>query len=135
MNKPEQYIRPMSATWWLRKRSYTLFMLREATAVFVAGYSVFLIGLVWRATQGRQPFQEFMEGLYSPASMVLHLLALAMAIYHTVTWFQLLPRVIPLRRGEEKVSPGLIVGANLVAWLAISGVVAWLAIHFTADWR
>jgi fumarate reductase subunit C len=35
--KGKEYVRPVGANWWLRKRSYTLFMLRELTAVFVAG--------------------------------------------------------------------------------------------------
>ncbi|MES4792524.1 MAG: fumarate reductase subunit C, partial [Chloroflexota bacterium] len=28
----KQYVRPVPSTWWLAKKSYTLFMFREATA-------------------------------------------------------------------------------------------------------
>ena len=35
--------------------------------------------------------------LKSPASIVFHLLALAFAIYHSVTWFNLTPKALPCR--------------------------------------
>src|SRR5436189_5565794 len=89
----KDYARPVPPRWWLRKRSYTLFMLRELTAVFVAGYALFLLALLYRAYQGPQSFSGFVQGLSSPISLVLHLIALAMAVYHSITWFKLTPKV------------------------------------------
>ena len=40
--KGKEYVRPRAANWWLEKKSYTLFMLRELTALFVAGYAAVL---------------------------------------------------------------------------------------------
>src|ERR1051325_5416446 len=83
--KGKEYVRPVGANWWLLKRSYTLFMLRELTAVFVGGYAIFLVILLYRAGQGPEAFASFAEELKSPVSIALHLIALAMALYHTIT--------------------------------------------------
>ena len=119
----KQYVRPVQSNWWLQKRCYTLFMVRELTSAFIAAYSIFLIVLVWRASQGSDAFVAFVEGLKSPLSIALHLLALIAAIYHSITWFNLTPKIMVIWRGEEKVSPVLIAGANYALWLIMSVVV------------
>ena len=43
------YIRPIGLGWWLTRRRYTLYMIREATCVAVGGYTLFLLFLVSRA--------------------------------------------------------------------------------------
>jgi fumarate reductase subunit C len=118
--KPKELIRPMPATWWLKNPAYTRFMIRDATSVFIAGYCVFLIVLMHRASGDAASFQDFYDKLASPLSVVLHLIVLAFACYHSVTFFNLTPRVIVLFRGEEKVPEHLIAGAHYAAWLVVS---------------
>ena len=123
----KEYIRTKPASWWLAKRSYTLFMLRELTAVFVAGYAIVLLVLIWRATQGETAFTNAIISLGSPVSIVLHVLAFIMVVYHTITFFNLSGRVMVVWRGEEKVNPVLIVGPNYAAWIVVSAIIAWVA--------
>ena len=112
--KSKEYIRPMPATWWLRRKTYFLFMVRELTSVFVGGYAVFLLVLVWRA-QDAQSFSAFVEGLKGSLSIVLHLAAIRSRLRVSV------PRLLPAR-----VLILLSVGAG------VSGAVG-LAIHSTLD--
>ena len=126
MAKP--WIRPMPATWWLKKPTYFLFIVREMTSVFVAGYVVFLLFLVARAAD-ESSFAAFYEGLKSPSSVALHLAALLMVLFHAVTWINLTPKVMVVFRGEQRVSPVLIAGVNYAAWLVVSALVAWLALR------
>ena len=126
--KGKEYVRPMPATWWLKRRPYTLFMLREFTAVFVAGYAIFLIVLVARAGQGPGVFAAFVEGLKSPVSIALHLIVLAMTAYHSATWFNSMAKVVVLWRGEERVSPASIVASGYVGWVVASLVVVAIAL-------
>jgi fumarate reductase subunit C len=121
--KGKEYRRPMPAGWWLKKRSYTLFMVRELTALFVAGYAIFLLTLVYQAQQGPEAFVSFIQGLKSPLSLVLHLLALLMAIYHSVTWFNLTPKALVVWRGENAVPPTLIAASHYVVWVLLSVVI------------
>jgi fumarate reductase subunit C len=61
--------------------------------------------------------------------VALHLVGLAMVLFHTITWINLTPKVLVLWRGEERVSPALIAASNYLAWLVVSGVVAWVALR------
>jgi fumarate reductase subunit C len=123
-----EYVRPLPRSWWLRKPTYVLFMVRELTSVFVLGYAVFLLVLVARADDPAS-FQRLFETLQSPWSVALHLVALAMVLFHAVTWIGLTPKVLVLWRGEERVSPRLIAGVNYLAWLVVSGLVVWLVLR------
>lgn len=117
--KSKEYRRPMPADWWLKKRTYSLFMVRELTCVFVGGYSLVL--LILASKIGDQ--QGVTAMLNSKTLSVLQLIALPMVIYHTVTWLNLTPKVLVLWRGEERVNPLLIAGIHYVAWIAVSIVI------------
>src|SRR5438876_1187178 len=110
----------MSTTWWLKNPAYTRFMIRDVTSVFIAGYCVFLMVLMHRAAGDAAAFQAFYENLASPLSVVLHLIVLGFACYHSITFFNLTPRVIVLFRGDEKVPEHWIAGAHYAAWLLVS---------------
>jgi fumarate reductase subunit C len=117
--KTKEYIRPMPANWWMMKKTFVLFIVRELTCVFVGGYALFLLVLVARRDQP----EAFAAWLNSPLLIVLQIIALPMVLYHTITWFNLTPKAVVVWRGEERVSPLLIAGANYVAWAIISIVI------------
>jgi fumarate reductase subunit C len=52
-----------------------------------------------------------------------------MVLFHAITWINLTPKVMVVWRGEQKVSPLLITGANYAAWLVVSGLVLWLVLR------
>ncbi len=117
--KSKEYIRPMPANWWMMKKAYVLFIVRELTCVFVGGYALFLLVLVSRAGDP----DAFAELLNSPLLIALQIIALPMLLYHSITWINLTPKVMVVWRGEERVSPLLIAGVNYVAWAVISIVI------------
>jgi len=119
----KEYIRSMPANWWLKKKTYFLFMVRELTCVFVGGYALFLLML---ATRHDDP-QAFAALLNSPLLIALQIIALPMVLYHSITWLNLTPTVMVLWRGEERVSPLLIAIANYIIWAVISIVILWIA--------
>src|SRR5262249_19305765 len=118
--KSKEYIRPMPALWWLHNRHLALFMLRELSSLFVAGYSIFLIVMLYRFGQGDAAFHAFFETLRSPASIIIQLIVLVFVVFHTVTTVEASPVIMVLWRGEEKMNPAIIVGANYAAWLVAS---------------
>ena len=119
-------VRPIASTWWLKKRSYLLFMVRELTCVFVGGYALFLLVLAAKL----KDVSAFIDVLHSPLLVTFQIIALPMAVYHSVTWFNLTPKVMVIWRGEEKVNPRIIAGANYIACLIISIVVFCIASRF-----
>ena len=121
--KPKQLIRPMPCCWWLKKDAYTRFMIRDFTSVFIAGYCIFLLFVMHRASQSPLAFAAFYESWVAPWSRSLHLIALVFAVYHSVTFFNLTPQVIVQFRGEEKVPGVMIAGAHYALWAVVSLII------------
>jgi len=126
--KTKEYIRPMPATWWLQRWAYTKCMIRDVTSVFIAGYCVFLIVLLYRAGQGTEEFLRFYESLRSPLSLLLHGLAFVFAVIHSVTFCNLTPRVLVFFRGDERLPDGVVAGLHYAAWIVASGVLILIAL-------
>ena len=122
------YQRPFPNTWWLRRRPYFLFMVREITSVFVAAYCVLLLVVLTRLHQGPEAYASIIDSLRSPISVILHCIVLVFALYHTVTWFNLTPKIMVLQLGEQQVSPLLIAGSIYASWIAVSALVAWVVL-------
>jgi fumarate reductase subunit C len=121
--KTKEYIRPMPATWWLHNRHVFLFMVRELTSVFVLGYAVFLLYLLFRFRAGQDVFHQFFASLQSPAAVVLQVIALMFVLYHSITSFNAAPTIMPVQRGDEKVDPRLVAGANYALWVIVTVVI------------
>ena len=126
---PKPYIRKMPSTWWLQKRAYFWFMIRELTAVFMGAYCVVLLVLLFRLKQSNPSFITLLAMLQTPWSITFHFLALVAAMFHTVTWFALVPKALVIRLGEEKVPPLVLVGAHWAAWVVLTAGMVWLALR------
>jgi len=122
------YVRPMPATWWLQRGPYVFFMLRELTSVFVAAYLVLFLVMIDRLHQGPAAYQSFLEMLKSPLAIVFHVVALAFALFHTFTWFNLTPKALVIRTGEKRVPPAAIIAPNYLAWIVISVIIGWIVV-------
>ena len=116
-----------SNAWFLRRWPYRVFMLRELSAVFLALYVVVLIVMTSRVYAGEGDFNDFVAIAQSPASIVFHVIALGFALLHTITWFQAVPKGLPIRRGEERVPAPLVIGANYGLLAMVSVAVILLA--------
>jgi fumarate reductase subunit C len=119
------FVRQMPANWWLQKRNYTLFIIREFTCVFVGAYALFLLVLAMR----RDEPQLFADWIHSPLLIALQIVALPFLLFHSITWINLTPKVLVVWRGEERVSPRLIAAFHHVMWLIVSLVVFWIAMR------
>jgi fumarate reductase subunit C len=122
------YIRPMPATWWLKQSSYLLFMLRELSCVFVGGYVVIFLLMIRNLSRGPAEYEAFMAMLRSPLAILFHVVALAFALLHTITWFQATPKAMAVWRGEERLPPAMMIIPNYVGWVVVSAVVAWVVL-------
>ena len=122
------YIRPMPATWWLKRSSYLLFMLRELSSVFVAGYVVLFLLIIRSLSQGPAQYEGLMAALRSPLAILFHVVALAFALLHTITWFNLTPKAMAVWRGEERLPAAMMIIPNYVGWVVVSGVIAWFVL-------
>ena len=117
------YVRPITSEWIFRHPRYVRYMVREFSCLFIGGWTLLMVWGLKQLAEGPAAWAAFLELLKSPASVAFHLLALAFAIYHSVTWFNLTPKALPLQVGEGFVPDWVIAGAHYVAWIVVSACV------------
>jgi len=122
------YRRPVSNMWWLKRRSYIWFMIRELTSIFTAGYCIFLLVVFYKLSQGPEAYAGIIAALKSPASVVLHIITFAFVFYHAITWFELTPKILVIYRGEERIPAGLIAATFYGGWVVVSLFIVWLVL-------
>jgi fumarate reductase subunit C len=116
----------VSTYWWLGRRSYLAFILRELSSIFVGWFVVFLLLLVRAVSQGESRYQAFLDWAGVPAVLALNVVSLCFIVYHAITWFNLAPKAMVLRVGGTRVPGFLIAGSNYLAWAMASALVSWL---------
>ncbi len=77
--------------------------------------------------QGPEGLAAAIDGARHPLTVAMHILALVAALYHSITWFNLTPKIMPLYIGEDRV-PAI--------WAAIlMGYLPWTLFTFIILWR
>jgi fumarate reductase subunit C len=118
----------MSVFWWVGRRSYLVFVLRELSSVFVAWSIVFLLLLVHAVSEGGQQYQQFRNLSSNPWMLALNVVTLAFLLFHAITWFNLAPSAMVVRIRGKRVPRSAIAGAHYAGWALLSALVAWLIV-------
>ena len=118
----------ISRLWWLGRRSYILFVIRELSSIFVAWFVVFLLLLVRAVSQGDHEYQRFLELAATPWMLALNVITLFFVVFHTVTWFNAAPRAIVVRLRGRRVPAGFILILHYAAWVLVTGITAWVVL-------
>ena len=126
MSEDLTYRKPVSTWWWLRKRSYFLFVMRELSSLFVAWLVLYLLLFVRAVFQGEDEYLAFLDRASSGWLLVLNVVAFGFVVLHTVTWFGVTPQAMDLRIRGQKVPKSAVLGAQYVALTVVSGFVYWL---------
>ena len=122
-----RWLRPRVSTyWWLHRRSYLAFVLRELSSIFVAWFVVYVLLLVRAVSRGEASYQEFLAWSRSPLVLLLNLVALLFVVFHAVTWFNLAPQAMAVHVLGRRVPGRWITASNYLAWALVSALTAWL---------
>jgi fumarate reductase subunit C len=125
---PKWFRRRTSTYWWMRDWRYLKFILRELSCLAVAWFVVEMLMLLWCLSAGADSYAWFLSLMRRPLMIALNAVALALALYHTITWFNLAPRAMPVRLGGKRLPDWMVAAPNYAAWLAVSLVIAWVLI-------
>ena len=116
----------ISTWWWTRKRSYTVFVLRELSSVFIAWFVVFLVLLVYAIGQSEAAYRNFLDWASAPWVIALNVLSLVFVLLHTVTWFALTPQAMEVRMAGRPVPSFHIIAGQYTGLVVVSAFVLWL---------
>jgi len=128
VTRVQSYQRRMGVFWWLHKRSYFLFVMRELSSLFVAWFVVYLLMFVAAIGGGEQAYEDFLDRASSPLLLVVNAVALVFLVLHTVTWFSLTPQAMVLRLAGRRVPGPVIIGAQYAGLLVVSALIYWLVV-------
>ena len=123
------YVRPMRG-WWRRNPYFTRYMIREASAVFLAAYAIVLLVGLLRLSQGEAAYEGWRAALAHPASILFHWVALLMVGYHAYTWWKVSPKTAPDLRVGGRPVPDIVIAAG--GWAATLGVS--ILIYLAVGW-
>ena len=118
MSARRPYVRSMNG-WWRKDAYFVRYMMREATAVFVVAYAVVLLVGVVGLAQGEAAYNAWLQALREPGSVAFHVVTLAAFAYHTVSWFSIMPKTIPVIRIRGKKLPSTVITGTGLATAAV----------------
>jgi len=126
------YIRPPARySWWLRQGRYWRYMLRELSSLFIGIFSLMLVWGLYRLSQGEAAFSSWSANLWDQM-LPLSLLVFVFAFYHSVSWFAVTPKAMPLRFAGKRLTSAFIVGAHLLLWLLVTAL-TWIAFIYGGE--
>jgi fumarate reductase subunit C len=123
---PKWYRTRVSTYWWSRRWTYLKFILRELSSIFVAYFVLLLLlhlGALWK---GEASYVGLQAWLRRPSVIALSGVSFLFVLFHTITWFNLAPKALPVRLGGKRVPDAVIAAPNYLVWLAVSAGIVWL---------
>ena len=125
---PRWYRARMSTYWWLKRRSYLAFILRELSSLFVAWFVVYLLLLVRAVSQGDESYQEFLSWSAGAGVLLLNFITFVFVVFHAITWFKLAPQAMVVKVRGKRVPGIFITGSHYAAWAVVSVLLAWIVL-------
>lgn len=123
--RPKWYRKRVSTWWWAQQWRSFKFILRELSSVAVGYVGAILLLLLWSLTRGPETYAELQSWLKTPGVIVMSVIALLFVLYHSITWFNLAPKAMPVRVGGKRLPEWMVAAPNYVAWIAISAAIIW----------
>lgn len=112
--------------WWLRRRSYLVFVVRELTSLFVAWSVAFTLLAVRAILKGPDAYRRFLDWSAAPWLIAVNVIALLFVVFHTVTWFNLTPQAVVVRVRGRRVPDAGVAAPLYLAWLVLSALLVWI---------
>jgi fumarate reductase subunit C len=120
----------VSTYWWLEKRSYFAFILREASCLFVAWIVVYLLLLVQAVSDGIASYQAFVTWSAQPWVLWLNVISFLFLVFHAITFFVAAPQALVLHVGGKRVPGPLVAASHYAAWVGASIVIFLVLVFF-----
>ncbi|MCF6288459.1 MAG: fumarate reductase subunit C [Proteobacteria bacterium] len=119
---------PAKYTWWLRQGRYLRYILRELSSLFIGIFSILMVWGLYRLSQGEAAFTAWTQLLWGNL-VILNIVTLLFAIYHSYTWFMLTPKAMSLKFAGKRIPAGIIIAVHMLLWLLVSAFIWFIYIY------
>lgn len=119
------YIAKQPDDWYMKSRFLRLYMLRELTSVPVAIAALNLFVGIVALAGSPDAWISWVVAQRNPVLIIFNLLAVAAALFNSKTWFEAVPKAMPIQKGEKFVPAQVLIRAS---WGVLAGIFAVLLI-------
>lgn len=126
MAKQRSYFPDLKRDWWLKHPYFKKYMARESTVLPLVFFLGCLLAGLYSLLQGAESWQVWLQFMQNPLVMALNALAFIASLFHAWTFFQLFPRVMPIRAGGRAIPPNLMVLGQWLGVVAVMVLAAWI---------
>lgn len=126
MHESPEAFPTLKRTWWLKHRYFMAYMVREATVLPLVFFLACLLAGIFSLLRDDAAWASWLGFMASPPVLLLNLLALVASLYHAWTFFQLFPRVMPLRIAGRSVPSRAIVAGQWAGVVMVLLLFLWL---------
>lgn len=119
------YIAKQPDSWYMQSRFYRLYMLRELTSVPVVLASLNLLCGLAALAGHPHAWMAWLAAQHNPVMIFFNLLAVAAAVFNSKTWFEAIPKAMPIQKGEKFLPAQTLIRG---AWGAFAGIFVVLAV-------
>jgi len=125
---PRWYRPHVSVYWWLGQWRYLKFILRELSSVFVAAVIVMTLFQLRALRNGPEAYAHFQQRMQSPVIIAFAVISLFFVVFHSITWFNLTPRAMPVRLRGKRIPEWMVAAPNYALWAIVSFIISWLVL-------
>ena len=121
--------RPKPRSWWLLNKRYTIYMLRELTAIPILAFAGLCLYQLVNLSSGQSSYDTFLTAMSSPIWIAINGFILVASILHSITWILLMPKGLPEFIAGFKVPPAPVLFGGFFTWIAVSGIIVTVCIR------
>lgn len=118
-----------STYWWMGRRTYLTFILRELSSLSVVWFVIFTLLQVRALSRGPEAYGQFREWSRNPVVLIVNVVAFFFVVFHAITWFNLAPKAMVVRMRGKRLPATWVAAPNYIAWAVASALVAWLVLR------
>ncbi len=115
------YVRPMKRTWFMDHPYYRNYMIRESSSILDGLYCLNLFDGLLQLTRGEVAWNSWVAFQAHPLMILFAIVTLCLTIYHSVTYFDMTPRVLPQQ--IRKMVKGSVISTLMYVGLVICSLV------------
>ena len=93
--------REMPNDWFTKNSYYRRYMVREFSCVLIGLYVINLMAGIVALASSPIHWGLWVASQYNPVMILVAIASLVAGIWHTVTWFQTMPKVIKILQGDH----------------------------------
>ncbi len=119
-NARQPYRKRLAYDWFMHHPHFLHYMWREFTCVAIGVYTLNMMAMIVALAQSEIHWVLWLQAQKNPALILINIIALIAAIYHSYTWFGVTPKVFKIQRGETFIRGKYIILAHWMLMISIS---------------